>query len=78
MAAEPLRAFYQRVQARRGLHIAAAAITRTLAVLGWHLILKGDEAFTRPFMVLRVWHVFEDPAKVPEADGGVDPFGDRR
>jgi transposase len=33
----PLRAFYQRVRARRGMHIAAIATARKLAVLCWHL-----------------------------------------
>jgi hypothetical protein len=38
MAPGPLRAFYQRVRARRDMQVAAA---RKLAVLCWHLIIKG-------------------------------------
>ena len=51
-AAGPLRAFYQRVQARRGMHIAAVATARKLAVLCWHLIVKGEDyAFAQPSLV---------------------------
>jgi hypothetical protein len=42
-AAGPLRAFDQRVQARRGMQIAAVATARKLAVLCWHLIIKGED-----------------------------------
>src|SRR5438034_1160590 len=45
----PLRAFYQRVRARRGMHVAAVATARKLAVLCWHLIIKGEDyAFALP------------------------------
>jgi hypothetical protein len=48
----PLRAFYQRVQARRGMQIAAVATARKLAVLCWHLIVKGEDyAFAQPSLV---------------------------
>ncbi|MDQ3904641.1 MAG: IS110 family transposase [Actinomycetota bacterium] len=51
-AAGPLRAFYQRVQARRGMQIAAVATARKLAVLCWHLIIKGEDyAFAQPSLV---------------------------
>lgn len=39
---EPLRAFYQRVSARRGSHIAAVAVARKLAVIVWHMLQKGE------------------------------------
>ena len=38
----PLRAFFLRVRARRGQHIAAVATARKLAVLIWHLLRKGE------------------------------------
>ena len=38
-----LRAFYQRVQARRGMQIAVVAAARKLTVLCWHLIIKGED-----------------------------------
>jgi len=51
-AAGPLRAFYQRVQARRGMQVAVVATARKLAVLCWHLINKGeDDAYAQPSLV---------------------------
>ena len=48
----PLRAFYQRVRARRGMQIAVVATARKLAVLCWHLIIKGEDyAFAQPSLV---------------------------
>ncbi len=45
----PLRAFYERVRAKRGNHIAAVAVARKLAVLIWHLLTKGkDYNWVRP------------------------------
>jgi transposase len=45
----PLRAFFQRVSARRGLHIAAVAVARKLAVIIWHLLTRGEDyAWVRP------------------------------
>src|SRR6266516_3500907 len=47
----PLRAFFERVRARRGAQIAATATARKLAVLCWHLLRRGeDDAFARPAM----------------------------
>jgi transposase len=48
----PLRAFYQRVRARRGMQVAAVATARKLAVLCWHLIIKGEDyAFALPSLI---------------------------
>lgn len=45
----PLRAFYQRVSARRGNHVAAVAVARKLAVIAWHMLSKGEDyAGVRP------------------------------
>ena len=45
----PLRAFYERVRARRGAQIAIVAVARKLAVLFWHLLTREqDYAFQRP------------------------------
>ena len=45
----PLRAFGERVRARRGAQIAAVAVARKLAVLCWHLLTREqDYAFQRP------------------------------
>jgi transposase len=47
--AGPMRAFYERVRARRGSQIAIVAVARKLAVLFWHLLTRGhDYAFQRP------------------------------
>jgi transposase len=47
----PLRAFFERVRARRGPQIAATATARKLVVLFWHLPAREqDYAFARPAM----------------------------
>ncbi len=38
----PLRAFYVRVQGRKGKQVAAVAAARKIAVLAWHLLTKED------------------------------------
>lgn len=50
----PLRAFYERVRARRGNHVAAVAVARKLAVLIWHMLTKGEDyAWGRPMLMAR-------------------------
>jgi hypothetical protein len=45
----PLRAFHQRVAARRGGNIATVAVARKLAVIAWHMLSRGEDyAFARP------------------------------
>jgi transposase len=45
----PLRAFYQRISARRGNHVAAVAVARKLAVIAWHMLTRGEDyAGVRP------------------------------
>jgi len=47
----PMRAFFERVRARRGPQIAATATARKLVVLFWHLLTRGEDyAFARPAM----------------------------
>jgi transposase len=47
----PLRAFFDRLRARRGPQIAATATARKLVVLFWHLLTsEQDYAFARPAM----------------------------
>jgi transposase len=47
----PMRAFYQRLRARRGPQIAATAVARKLAVLFWHMLTRGEDyAYARPSM----------------------------
>lgn len=50
----PLRAFFDRVRARRGPQIAAVALARKLAVLTWHLLTREqDYLWARPALVAR-------------------------
>jgi transposase len=45
----PLRAFHERVSARRGGNIATVAVARKLAVIAWHMLSRGEDyAFARP------------------------------
>jgi hypothetical protein len=45
----PLRAFYERGRARRGMQVAVVAAARKLATLCWHLVFAGQDcAFARP------------------------------
>ena len=50
----PLRAFYERVRARRGTQIALVASARKLSVLFWHLLTREEDyAFQRPTLTRR-------------------------
>jgi transposase len=52
MTPGPLRAFFERVRARRGPQIAATATARKLVVLFWHLLSsEQDYAFARRAMI---------------------------
>lgn len=66
----PLRAFYQRVRARRGMQVAAVATARKLAVLCWHLMIKGEDyAFALPSLVAHKRRKLELRAGVPAHRG---------
>jgi transposase len=48
----PLRAFFQRIKARRGFQTAVVATARKMTILAWHLVTKDqDYAFARPSLV---------------------------
>src|SRR2546422_3607275 len=56
----PLRAFYERVRARRGAQIALVATARKLCVLFWHLLTReADYAFERPSLTRRKLRALE-------------------
>jgi transposase len=56
----PLRAFYERVRARRGAQIALVATARKLAVLFWHLLTREEDyAFERPSLTRRKLRALE-------------------
>jgi transposase len=47
--AGPLRAFHERIAARRGGNIATVAVARKLAVIAWHMLSRGEDySFARP------------------------------
>ena len=69
-AAGPLRAFYQRVQARRGMQVAVVATARKLTVLCWRLINKGEDyAYAQPSLVAHKRRKLELRAGAPSARG---------
>jgi transposase len=64
----PLRAFYQRVKARRGAQIAIVAVARKLAMLCWQLLTtQQDYAYQRPTLVARKLRTLELRAGAPHA-----------
>ena len=64
--AGPLRAFYQRIYARRGYQTALVATARKLTVLAWHLASRDEDyAFARPGLVARKWRKLELIAGYP-------------
>ncbi len=66
----PLRAFYQRVAARRGMQIAVVAAARKLTVLCWHLIIKGEDyAYAQPSLVAHKRRKLELRAGLPSHRG---------
>jgi transposase len=51
MTPGPMKAFFERLRARRGAQVAAVATARKLAVLFWHLLTREEDyAFARPSM----------------------------
>jgi transposase len=66
----PLRAFYQRVKARRGFQKAVVATARKMTVLAWHLVTRDqDYAFARPALVTHKRRKLELAAGAPSRRG---------
>jgi transposase len=66
----PLRAFYQRVRARRGAQVAIVATSRKLACLCWQLLTtEQDYAFKRQTIVDRKLRALELRAGAPTRHG---------
>ena len=66
----PLRAFYQRIKARRGFQTAVVATARKMTVLAWHLVTKDqDYAFARPSLVAHKRRKLELAAGAPSRRG---------
>jgi len=66
----PMRAFYERVRARRGHQVALIAVARKLAVLFWHLLTSGhDYAFGQPSLTHKKIRQMELAAGAPSLKG---------
>ena len=66
----PLRAFYERIRARRGMQIAVVATARKLAVLCWTMIERGEDyAFARPSLTDKKLRALELRAGMPSRRG---------
>jgi len=66
----PLRAFYQRIKARRGPQVAIVATARKMSVLAWHLVSNDqDYAFARPSFVAHKRRKLELTAGMPSRRG---------
>jgi transposase len=66
----PLRAFFQRIKARRGFQTAVVATARKMTVLAWHLATKDqDYAFARPSLVAHKRRKLELAAGAPSRRG---------
>ena len=73
----PLRAFYQRVGARRGNHIAAVAVARKLAVIVWHMLTRGEDyTGVRPALHARKLRDMELRSGQPNQKGRRGPSHD--
>jgi transposase len=66
----PLRAFYERIRARRGIQVAIVATARKLTVLCWHLSIKGEDyAYAMPSLVAQKQRRLELRAGLPPKRG---------
>jgi hypothetical protein len=62
----PLRAFGERIRARRGAQVAAVAVARKIAVIAWHLLTKGEDyVFGRPSLTRAKIRAAERKAGAP-------------
>lgn len=66
----PLRAFFERIRARRGMQIAVVATARKLACLCWHMITnEQDYLFERPSLTAQKTRRLELRAGMPSRRG---------
>jgi transposase len=66
----PLRAFCQRIKARRGFQTAIVATARKMKVLAWHLVTKDEDyAFARPALITNKRRKLELAAGAPSRRG---------
>ncbi|HEY2653241.1 MAG TPA: transposase [Solirubrobacteraceae bacterium] len=69
----PMRAFHDRVRARRGHQIATVAVARKLAVLFWHLTRGEDYAYGQPTLTQKKIRRMELTAGAPSRKGHRNP-----
>jgi hypothetical protein len=70
----PMRAFHERVRARRGHQIATVAVARKLAVLFWHLLTRGEDyAYGQPMLTQKKLRQLELTAGAPSRKGHRNP-----
>jgi transposase len=70
----PLRAFADRIKAKRGANIATVAVARKLVVIAWHMLGRGEDyAFTRPSLVREKMRRAELLAGAPRRQGYRNP-----
>ena len=73
----PLRAFYERIRARRGHQVAIVASARKLACLCWCLLMRGEDyAYGQPSLTRKKLRRLELKAGAPKRD--VEPGSGRR
>jgi transposase len=66
----PMRAFFERIRARRGSQVAATATARKLVVLFWHMLTREEDyAFARPAMTRNKVRQLELVAGAPSQKG---------
>lgn len=64
----PLRAFFERVRARRGHAIAIVAVARKMCVLFWNLLTRGEDyAYAMPIVTTKKLRKVELTAGAPRA-----------
>ena len=70
MTPGPMKAFFERLRARRGAQVAAVATARKLAVLFWHLLTREENyAFARPSMTRQKLRALELATGAPPQRG---------
>lgn len=74
----PLRAFFERVRARKGPQVAATATARKLACLFWCMLIRGEDyAFARPSMTRHKIRQLELACGAPSQKGRKGVAGNR-
>ena len=72
----PMRAFFRRLQSRKGPQVAATATARKLCVLFWHLLARGEDyAYAQPALTRHKLRLLELAAGAPRHRGRAGPDG---